>query len=67
MLIDLRKIENAKFHSIGHVKRPFWKEIAGKINQRFKSNYSAQQCSQKFSDVLKDYKVNILYYITVII
>ena len=60
MLIDLQKNENEHFHHIGHVKRPFWKEVAGKINQRFRSNYSTQQCNQKFNDVLKDYRVNIL-------
>lgn len=62
MLINLRKTDNERFHRIGHVKRPFWKEVAGKINQRFRSNYSAQQCNQKFNDILKDYRVNILYY-----
>ncbi|RIA93890.1 hypothetical protein C1645_818750 [Glomus cerebriforme] len=54
MLIDLRKIDNERFHRIGHVKRPFWKEVASKINQRFKSNFSAQQCNQKFNDILKN-------------
>jgi hypothetical protein len=60
MLIDLRKTNNENFHHIGHIKKSFWKEVAGKINQRFKSNYSSQQCSQKFADLVKDYKVNIL-------
>ncbi|PKC53841.1 hypothetical protein RhiirA1_478466 [Rhizophagus irregularis] len=26
MLINLRKTDNERFHHIGHVKRPFWKE-----------------------------------------
>ncbi|CAB5373100.1 unnamed protein product [Rhizophagus irregularis] len=55
MLINLRKTDNERFHRIGHVKRPFWKEVAGKINQRFRSNYSAQQCKQKFNDAMYNY------------
>ena len=63
MLIDLRKTGNERFHRLGHIKRSFWEEVAGQINQRFRSNFSSQQCSQKFNDVLKDCRVNILYYI----
>ena len=60
MLIDLRKEGNERYHRIGRTKQPFWKEVAGKINQRFRSNYSAQKCRQKFNDIVKDYRVNIL-------
>jgi len=67
MLIDFRKTKNDQFHRLGYVKRPFWKEIAGRINQRFRTSFSAQQCKQKFDDLKKDYRVSILYYIVIII
>jgi hypothetical protein len=63
MLINERKNGNQTYHSLGRTKISFWEEVAGKINQRFRTNYNAYQCRKKFDDLIQEYKVRFLYYI----
>jgi hypothetical protein len=60
MLIDERKTNNILYHRLpGGGKRNFWKEVAGKINQRFRTQFTGRQASEKFQGIIRDCRVNI--------
>ena len=61
MLIDERKANNEHYHSLGggNCKRAWWQSTAGKINQRFRTNFTGRQASEKFQGITKDCQVNI--------
>lgn len=60
-LIDERKNRNDEFHiNSGKSKVDFWNEVAAKINYRFKTLYTSKQCSEKFQNLVRDYRVSFL-------
>jgi hypothetical protein len=64
MLIDERKADNEHYHSLsGGRKRAWWMSTAGKINQRFRTNFAGQQVAEKFQGLVRDCRVSIQYYI----
>lgn len=67
MLINERKSRNDYYHQLGggNAKRAFWTEVASKINQRFRSQFTGRQASEKFQGLVRDCRVNILYTIII--
>lgn len=66
MLIDERKEDNERYHLLGGgSKRAWWTSTAGKINQRFRTQFTGQQAAEKFHGLVKSCKVNIQHYIII--
>src|SRR6185437_11996149 len=58
VLIRERRENNAQYHDlVGTKKRNFWKGVASKINLEFGTNYSGRQCSEKFQNLVRCYRV----------
>lgn len=61
LLINQRRDRNVEFWSMaGNSKVPFWMSVAGKINSEFRSSYTAEQCKEKFQNLVRDNKVRKL-------
>jgi len=56
-LINKRKNKNEDYHKTGRSKVNFWNEIAREINRECETSFTGRQCSQKFSNLVKDYNV----------
>jgi Myb/SANT-like DNA-binding domain len=65
-LIDKRKAGNKDYHDLNNNRRyNFWRNIASEINIKFGTTYSGKQCKEKFSALVRDFKVykkNISYH-----
>ncbi|PKB95571.1 hypothetical protein RhiirA5_436470, partial [Rhizophagus irregularis] len=57
MLINLRKTDNERFHHIGHVKRPFWKEITERCIIIF-TQYQVAKIAEMAKCTMKSLKQN---------
>jgi hypothetical protein len=61
LLIDERRQRNVEYWEIaGCSKVPFWMSVAAKINSNFRSTYTAEQCKEKFQNLIREHKVGKL-------
>ena len=59
VLIREQRENNAQYHDlVGNGKRNFWRGVASKINLEFGTNYSGRQCSEKFQNLVRCYRVS---------
>jgi hypothetical protein len=57
-LIDKRKAGNKDYHDLNNNRRyNFWRNVASEINIKFGTTYSGKQCKEKFSALVRDFKV----------
>ncbi|CAJ0755464.1 8230_t:CDS:2 [Entrophospora sp. SA101] len=56
LLINERKSRNIEYHNIfGSSRVDFWNEIANKINEEFRTNYTDHQCKDKFRNLVNSH------------
>ena len=59
VLIRERRENNTQYHDfVDNGKRNFWRGVASKINLEFGTNYSGRQCSEKFQNLVRCYRVS---------
>ncbi|GES88544.1 hypothetical protein GLOIN_2v1874283 [Rhizophagus clarus] len=57
LLIQERRNRNKEYWNIaGCSKVSFWMSVAVKINSNFRSTYTAEQCKEKFQNLVKENK-----------
>src|SRR5262249_54238339 len=57
-LIKKRKTENENYHELNNsMKHNFWRNVASEINIKFGTDYSGKRCKEKFTGMVRDYKV----------
>ncbi|CAG8731475.1 15403_t:CDS:2 [Cetraspora pellucida] len=61
LLVDERKNRNDEFHLIRKKKAPFWNSVAEKINNKFNTTYTGKQCTEKFSQLVREFNLMVLY------
>ncbi len=61
-LINKRKNKNEDYHKTDRSKVNFWNEIAREINRKCETSFTGRQCSQKFSNLVKDYNISKIIY-----
>lgn len=60
-LIEERRNRNIEYWSIaGCSKVSFWTSVAGKINANFRTIFTAEQCKEKFQNLVRENKVRKL-------
>ncbi len=63
LLINERKSRNIEYHNIvGSSRVDFWNEIANKINEEFRTNYTGHQCKDKFRNLVNSHNVSIIFF-----
>jgi hypothetical protein len=61
ILIEERRSRNAEYWAMpGCSKVPFWASVAAKINSQFRSTFTAEQCKEKFQNLVRENKVRKL-------
>ncbi|GBC07406.1 hypothetical protein RclHR1_07440011 [Rhizophagus clarus] len=62
LLIQERRNRNKEYWNIaGCSKVSFWMSVAVKINSNFRSTYTAEQCKEKFQNLVKENKLMRAY------
>jgi hypothetical protein len=59
LLVDERRNRNVEYWEIAgcNSKVAFWTSVVGIINSKFRKIYTAQQCKEKFQNLVREYKV----------
>jgi|tagenome__1003787_1003787.scaffolds.fasta_scaffold18500451_2 hypothetical protein len=58
LLIEERRNRNIEYWRIaGCSKTGFWMSVAGLINSRFRKSYTAEQCKEKFQNLVREHMV----------
>ena len=62
ILINERRNRNAEYDGLrrGREKHAFWDDIARKINGRYRTTFTGQQCHNKFLNLTRAYYVSNL-------
>ena len=58
-LVEERRRRNEQFHNIEGTSRvDFWESVARRINRRYYTDYTYQQCEQRWRNLVNDYRVS---------
>ena len=61
-LLNQRMARNDEFWGLtGGGRTRFWRSVAGKINECFRTRFTEEQCRNKWKNLKSDYQVNKFY------
>ena len=59
LLVSERRRRNNEYHTrYRGNKTDFWQSVVRRIHRRYNKTYSARQCEQKWSNLVRDYGVS---------